>query len=195
MATIQTTLQNFEELLRRYAVRWTTKPNQDVESYGDYTNDNLSYVTIVRNMLYRHKKLNIKYHTYDMQDAEDIIYTKNHPGIMVFSSDTEHPYLYGRVLDLFHIDVANNGPNTLFSDGSAGRLDMVWVHWYELDQHQEPSGFSSLRYPSISLCKNTDAFAHGLVHPDEIVRRVHLIPNFKLLAPGMEEYEKVQVDM
>jgi hypothetical protein len=182
-------------MLLSYAVRWTTKPNEKIDSYEDYTDEDRDHIIIRRNTLYRHKKLNIKYHTYDMQEDEDIIYTKNHPGIMVHSPDAGHPYLYGRVLDLFHIEVKNNGPNALLPDSDAGRLDMVWVHWYDLDQPHEPSGFRSLRYPSISLCKNTDPYAHGLVHPDEIVRRVHLIPNFKMLVPGMKEYERVQVDM
>jgi hypothetical protein len=147
-------------------------------------------------MLYRHKKLNIKYDTYDMQEDEDIMYRRNNPGIMVFSPDDDHPYLYGCVLEFFHIEVINDGPNSMNKGkGIVGRLDMVWVHWYEQDQEQGPWGFGSLRYPSLSLCKNTDASSYSLVHPDEIVRRAHLIPNFKRLEPGMKEHERVQVDM
>ena len=37
----------------------------------------------------------------------------------------------------------------------------------------------SLRYPSVSFGESKDPDAFGFVHPDEIVRAIHLIPRFK----------------
>jgi len=114
-----------------------------------------------------------------MQGDEDRIYTKHHPNIMVLSDDDEHPYSYGHVLDLFHIGVMNNGPNSILTDGTrVATLEMVWVHWYTLSKPQGPSGFHSLRYPSVSLCDSNDSDAFGLIHPDDIVRCVHIIRDF-----------------
>jgi hypothetical protein len=169
-------------------------PNDSITSYDQYSDEQRGHINILRDTLYRHKKLNIRYPTYDMQEDEDAIYLKNHPSIMVLNSDHDHPYLYARVLDLFHIDVVNSRYNSIFGT-SPVRVEMVWVHWYELDAQSKHSGFESLRYPCLSLCKNVDGDAYGLVHPDEIVRRVHLIPNFDALEPGMEDHERVQVNM
>ena len=98
---------------------------------------------------------------------------------MVLSDDEEHPYLYGRVIDIFHINVRNSGPCTLLADGSDATLPMVWVHWLKHDRTQGPSGFNSLRYPSVSFCNSDEPEAFGLIHPDEIIRAVHLIPRFE----------------
>lgn len=187
-------VQHFEQMLRSYVVRWTTFPDGNITCYDDYTDEDRGHIGIVRNMIYRHKKLNIKYNTYDMQEGEDVIYPKGNPGIMVLSSGGDHPYLYGRVLDLFHIEAINYRKGSIFGMEPC-RLEMVWVQWYELDQKHEHSGFNSLQYPSLSLYEDVDGDAYGLVHPDEIIRRVHLIPNFNVLTPGMEDYERVQVNM
>ena len=165
-----------------------------ITSYAQYTDDERNDINILHNTLYRHKKLNIRYSTYDMQEKEDAIYPKDYPGIMVLSSEDDHPYLYARVLDLFHVNVINSRHNSIFGTEPC-RIEMVWVHWYELEQQQEPSGFHSLRYPSLSLSDNARGDAYGLIHPDEIVRRAHLIPNFNALHPGMEDHERVQVNM
>ena len=36
-------------------------------------------------------------------------------------------------------------------------------------------------HPSVSFCRAKEHDAFGLIHPDEIIRMVHLIPRFKLL--------------
>ena len=97
---------------------------------------------------------------------------------MVLSDDQEHPYLYGRVLDFFHVVATNNGPGTLLEDNSSATLQMVWVRWFKLDIPVGPSGFHSLRYPLVSFGESTDPEAFALVHPEEILRAVHLIPAF-----------------
>jgi len=134
----------------------------------------------VSGTLYRHKTLQLSYTTYDMQEGQDRIYQRRYPDVMVLSDDEEHPYLYGRVLDFFHVNVKNNSPSTLLPNDNTAMLQMAWVRWFKLNRPPGPSGFCSLRYPSVSFyeCHEPDAF--GFIHPDEIVRAVHLIPAFKL---------------
>jgi hypothetical protein len=98
---------------------------------------------------------------------------------MVLSDDEEHPYLYGRVLDLFHVNVTNDGPNSLLPNGEVAVLQIAWVRWLEVDTSEGPCGFHSLRYPTVSFHKSSEPDAFGFIHPDEIVRAVHLIPKFK----------------
>jgi hypothetical protein len=115
-----------------------------------------------------------------MQQDKDTIYQRLHPDIMILSDDEEHPYLYGRVLDLFHVDVKNNGPSSMLEVDAIVTVPFAWVRWFRLDTHGHcQSGFSHLRYPSVSFydCGHPNAF--GFIHPDEIVRAVHLIPRFR----------------
>ena len=114
-----------------------------------------------------------------MREDQDKIYQRRYPDVMVLSDDQEHPYLYGRVLDFFHVIATNDGPSTLLQDNGSATLQMAWVRWFKLDIPVGPSGFHSLRYPSVSFRESNDPEAFGLVHPEEIIRAIHLIPAFK----------------
>ena len=120
------------------------------------------------------------YTTYDMLEGQDKVYQRRYPDVMVLSDDEEHPYMYGRVLDFFHVNVRNNGPDSLLlPDTKDPMLQMAWIHWFKISEPQTLSGFHSLRYPSVSFYESHDPDAFGFVHPDEIIRAVHLIPSFK----------------
>ena len=131
------------------------------------------------NTLYRHKTLELTYTTYDMQEGKDKLYQRKFPDIMVLSDDQEHPYLYGRVLDLFHIEVMNDGVNSLLPMGEIVTLPMAWVRWFRLDTSLGPCGFQSLRYPTVSFHEGHEPDAFGFIHPDEVIRSAHLIPHFR----------------
>jgi hypothetical protein len=154
-------------------------PSPNVTSYEHFTDEDRGYVTVEQDTLYQHKTLQLDYTTYDMREDNDRIYQRHHPDIMVLSNDANHPHLYGRILDLFHVRVRNNGPNTLLASNATATLEMAWVRWFTLDEPQGPQGFNSLRYPSVSFCKSDEQDAFGFIHPDEILRAVHLIPDFK----------------
>lgn len=152
----------------------------EVTCYDHFSDEQRDHIAIVSNTLYYHKTLQLKYTTYDMQEDKDTMHQCKYPGIMVLSDDEEHPYLYGSVIDIFHVNVRNSGPSTLLTDGSDATLPMVWVRWFKHDDAQGQPGFHSLRYPSVSFCNSNEPDAFGLLHPDEIIRTVHLIPQFGL---------------
>ena len=171
--------------LKNYVLRWTSRPDPNITSYAHFTDEHRQQIKIVSDTIYRHKTLQLMYTTYDMQEDHDRIYQRLHPDIMVLSDDEEHPYLYGRVLDFFHVNATNNCPDTLLPSGSdPAILQMAWVRWFTLNTPPGPSGFRSLRYPSVSFCEAQEVDAFGFIHPDEIVRAVHLIPTFKLGRTG-----------
>lgn len=164
--------------LKNYLLRWTSLPNPNITSYDHFTEEDRSHITIVSNTIYRHKTLQLKYTAYDMLKGQEKIYQRRQPDVMVLSDDEDHPYMYGRVLDFLHVNVMNNSPNALPLGGEAATLQMAWVRWFKLDRHL-PSGFTSLRYPSVSFYESHDPDAFGFIHPDEIIRAVHLIPSFR----------------
>jgi hypothetical protein len=171
--------KGFVRQLKNYIARWTSAPDPDLTSYEHFTDDHRRHITIVSDTLYRHKTLELTYTTYDMQEDKDRIYQRRYPDVMVLSDDEEHPYLYGRVLDLFHVDVKNDSPNSLLPNNETAMLQMAWVRWFRLDTSQGPSGFRSLRYPTVSFYDSSEPDAFGFIHPEEIVRAVHLIPRFR----------------
>lgn len=184
LSPMPTTLKGFERMLRNYILRWTSALSSDITSYDCFTDDERACVGIQNNTLYHHKTLRLRYTTYDMQDGEDKMYQRLHPDVMVLSDSNEHPYLYGRVLDIFHANVRNSAGNSLLTgESSTARLEMVWVRWFRVDGPGPDGlqGFHKLRYPSVSFCNAEQPDAFGLIHPDEIIRMVHLIPRFKLL--------------
>ena len=172
--------KGFTKRLKNYILRWTSMPDPNITSYEHYTDEHRQHVKIASDTLYRHKTLQLMYTTYDMREDQDKLYQRRYPDVMVLSDDQEHPYLYGRILDFFHVIATNNGPSSLLPDGSPVTLQMAWVRWFKLDTLQGPSGFHSLRYPSVSFGDSKDPEAFGFIHPDEIIRAVHLIPRFKL---------------
>lgn len=117
-----------------------------------------------------------------MRKCEDKLYQRLYPDVMVLSDDDEHPYLYGRIIDIFHADVSNNASNSMLqaAGNTVARLEMVWVRWLKFLKPDGPSGFHSLRRPSVAFYPGDDPDAFGFIHPDEILRAVHLIPHFKL---------------
>jgi hypothetical protein len=184
LSCMLTASKGFEKMLRNYIMRWTSDLDPDVTSYDCFTEDERGSVSIRANTLYRHKTLKLRYTTYDMRSDEDKMYRRLHPDIMVLSDSNEHPYLYGRVLDIFHANVGNSAGNSILTgENDMARLEMVWVRWFRVDGPGPggPQGFHTLRYPSVSFCRAEEPDAFGLIHPDEIIRTVHLIPRFKLL--------------
>jgi hypothetical protein len=134
---------------------------------------------VVLNNLYHHKSLHLKYTTYDMRGDQDKIYQRNFPDVMVLSDDEGHPYMYGRVLNFFHAEVINHSPIAIPLGDSTAMVQMVWIHWFKLDNKPRAPGFHSLRFPSVSFYEGNHQDAFGFLHPDEIIRATHLIPRFK----------------
>lgn len=89
------------------------------------------------------------------------------------TSSTQHPYLYGQALDIFHANVSFIG---ILPDGSRcytyHRIDFIWVRWYTLELGVE-FGLDVLR-----PCPLIDSKCLGFIGPAAILRAIHLIPRF-----------------
>ncbi|TBU36276.1 hypothetical protein BD309DRAFT_1073507, partial [Dichomitus squalens] len=140
--------------------------------------DDVFSVRIENNRLYRHKVLRINYTTYDMRRAQDSINPRTHPDIMMLAPEgSPHPYLYARVISIFHIEAFRAGDDL---DG-AGDTDMqtiqvLWVRWFDLDS-SAPGGFKARRLPRLQWAALDDN-AFGFVSPDQVLRAAHLMPAF-----------------
>ncbi|ESK87142.1 hypothetical protein Moror_11864 [Moniliophthora roreri MCA 2997] len=69
--------------------------------------------------VFTHKRMQINYTGYNMHKLQDSVNIRLHPDIMILVDEScaekqGHPYLYGRVIGIFHVHVCNA---TRFSHG------------------------------------------------------------------------------
>ncbi|KAG2059465.1 hypothetical protein BDR06DRAFT_979974 [Suillus hirtellus] len=147
------------------------------------TNANLEgQILIKADHMYRHNLMHLNYMTYDVRQAQDIINpSTSHCNIMLLGHTSEdsnatseqHPYLYTRVLGVYHVNVTYIGPGIIRYH--LHHIDFLWVRWYQyMDE-----GLS--RCPSLDcVCfppmAEPDVF--GSVDPNDVLRCCHVILQF-----------------
>lgn len=139
--------------------------------------------------LYAHQLLYINYTTYDVRRNQDIIHV-NTPQSNVLLLNEEffkeplssslHPYLYAKVLGVYHVNVSYLGD---LPDGTQDltphRFDLAWIHWYELlDPEEEWEVEPEFTMDRLGFQSLDSDGALDFVDPADIVRAVHLIPHF-----------------
>jgi hypothetical protein len=82
-----------------------------------------------------------------------------------------HPFLYGCVLGVYHLNVIYIGPGML--DYRARRLEFVWVRWY--DQIEPYGSWSACTLDQ--LCFPAEG-GYDFINPADIIRGCHVVPAF-----------------
>lgn len=145
----------------------------DLEDGGESLNQ-LSYVVLKGNRIFRHYLLRINYTTYDVRRKQDVINTNtDHNDVMLLSRSTEHPFSYARVLGIFHANVMYLGPGS--GDHLARRIEFLWVRWLELAKPAK----DGLTLDTLRFLPMVDPDAFGFVDPADVLRGCHLIPAFE----------------
>jgi hypothetical protein len=136
--------------------------------------------------MYHHNLIKVNYMTYDVRRAQDVINPNTpHCNIMLLAcpddleANANHPFLYARVLGIFHVNVVYAGPGML--NYVPRRVYFLWVWWFQYFGRTSVTwhnyGLDSLCYPPMA----SDG-AFGFVDPRDVLRGFHPIPNF---AKGM----------
>ncbi|TEB33320.1 hypothetical protein FA13DRAFT_1579516, partial [Coprinellus micaceus] len=87
---------------------------------------------------------------------------------------SEHPYLYGRLLGVFHANVRYNGSLlNRVQQLEYLRIDFAWIHWYQFNGSDGEFSLDRVT-PSPLRCGS----ALDFIDPSDIIRSVHLIPRF-----------------
>ena len=90
----------------------------------------------------------------------------------------DHPYQYGRVIDIFHIKCRHRGPKSLNSL-RIHTFNVLFVRWFELDKNYQ-WGFQAKRLPRIYFPTSTSPSAFGFLDPARVIRGVHIMPAYSL---------------
>ena len=139
--------------------------------------------------MYRHHLLRVNYTAYDVRRSQDIVHPgTSHRDIMVLADDDNpesHPFLYARVLGIFHVNVIYTGCGML--DYSARRLDFLWVRWY---QCMTSFSWKDYRLDEVRFPPMAQNQSFGFVDPHDVLRACHVIPAFKR---GMVRFDDASI--
>ena len=151
-------------------------------------------VLIKDNRIYNHKLARFYHTTYDVRRSEDVINPNtSHSNIMLLADrrknnsssnssneDAVHPFIYGRVIGIYHVNVIYTGLGMQNYD--AMRFDFLHVRWLQLDppqsQSQSNCGWTSLRLDRLSFPPMADNSSFSFVDPSLVLRGCHLIPAY-----------------
>ncbi|THH32816.1 hypothetical protein EUX98_g1394 [Antrodiella citrinella] len=148
-----------------------------------YSNAQRLELVIDGNRIYRHKTLRVNYTTYDVRRGQDSMKPSNHADVMIpaFDIDPEtgesasgHPYIYARIIGIFHASVLRRIPGQYPTIKS---MQFLLVRWFRLDTSYH-GGFDARRLHRLELLPETDPNAFGFLNPDDVIRGSHIIPGF-----------------
>jgi hypothetical protein len=139
-------------------------------------------VFLKHNRIYAHRTMCINFTTYDVRRTDDVINTHgprnnimllNHD--MYSTSEPDHPFLYAKVLGIFHANITYHGEGN--RDCHPRRIEFVWVRWYELDKvgSWKPQRLDRVCFPSV-----LDEDSFGFIDPADILRGCHIVPVFNI---------------
>ena len=175
--------QNFILKLRNHLLGRLRNPDM-ADDGTQYPLANLGDVHIVNDRIYNHKTLRMNFTTYDMRRDYDIINPSKHANIMAVSpgfdpnlnyAEDGHPFVYARILGIYHAEVIYSIPNTQSS--IARTMEFLFVQWYRRDITYK-AGFLHRRLHRLSLCASDAEDSFGFLDPDDVIRGCHLIPAF-----------------
>ena len=90
-----------------------------------------------------------------------------------------HPFLYGRVIGIYHTNLVYVGPR--MKGYKPMRFDFLHVRWFQLEELHGgslKSGYSSSRLDCLSFPPVAHKDSFGFVDPKIVLRICHLIPAF-----------------
>ncbi len=199
--TTCTLLQSFAEnlkihLLPRIQKRLCLSPAKfDSQTYQLHYRRCTTLFLIKDNRIYNHKLARFYHTTYDVRRSEDVINPNtSHSNIMLLgrsskkttpaptlsNEDAVHPFIYGRVIGIYHVNVIYTGLGMQNYD--AMRFDFLHVRWLQLDppqsQSQSNCGWTSLRLDRLSFPPMADNSSFSFVDPSLVLRGCHLIPAY-----------------
>jgi hypothetical protein len=130
--------------------------------------------------MYSHKTIHINFTSYDVLRQQEVL-NPNTPRRFIMlpteitqDSHSDHPFLYAKILGIYHAKVVYRG-------SSPRRMEFIHVRWLYYD-YEHPGGWDSCRLDRLSYetCHTDEDIrdSFDFVDPADIVRASHLIPDF-----------------
>jgi hypothetical protein len=132
--------------------------------------------------IYRHHLVRFNYTTYDVRRDQDVVNPDTpHCDIMLLANpddleaNSNHPFLYARVLGIYHANVVYVGSGML--DYVPRRLEFLWVRWFQYFGDRSVV-WKDRRLDCIKFPPMASEGAFGFVDPRDVLRGSHIMPRF-----------------
>ncbi|KAK1235189.1 hypothetical protein PQX77_001594 [Marasmius sp. AFHP31] len=160
-------------------------------------------LSLVSDWFYRHQRFCVYYTSYDCRHQKEIIGYRRRPHIMTLANGPadSHPYLYGRVLGIYHADVFYLAQDPS-QQKARERMDFLLVRWFEFDKTYA-WGWKARRLPRLYFPDANEADPFDFIDPACVIQASHIIPAFEYnttddllrhdsMARVYEEYDEGQ---
>ncbi|KAF8960116.1 hypothetical protein BDZ97DRAFT_1666295, partial [Flammula alnicola] len=118
------TMQDFYPKLQEHLVGRLHHPEWSGDG-NEFSDDERAKLYIANERMFLHKVMRVNYTSYDMRQGQDSINSRNHADIMTLSrNDPDHPFEYGRVIGIFHVDVGIHEPG---ASKPSVMKEVLWV--------------------------------------------------------------------
>ncbi|KAJ3548000.1 hypothetical protein NMY22_g1435 [Coprinellus aureogranulatus] len=173
--------KNFIPKLKAHLLARRLNRPFDGDAHDDFSDEDRNTIRFYNNRIYQVATCQVNYTTYDNRRDYDTINSTSHPDVMVLSQEDNRdakPFWYARVLGVYHAKVSTTHPRA--ARQNTERMYFLFVRWLGA----EPSysfGFRRARLPKVGFVQHVeeyDNFAFGFLDPEQILRGVHLIPDF-----------------
>lgn len=154
-----------------------TLRQQHPDRFGDKVEPiDINYLAVLDCRIYTHKTAHLSFASYDGRCGDDIVWPScEKANIMMLntqrSSDEEHPFVYCKVLGIYHVNVIYAKG---FQDLPPTRIDLFWVRWYHWEgMSNKDRGLDIVSFPPVA-----QPGSFGFVDPGDVLRACHVIPRF-----------------
>lgn len=149
------------------------------------TNVDSNFILFKHDRIYRHNIMRVSYTTYDVRREEDVLHPSACQHNIVVLDDRVnddaapsgpfHPFTYGRVLGIYHVNAVYVGPG--MTDYQPIRVEFIWVRWYRRVSTYD--SWTAHKLDRLKFYSVEDADAFSFVDPSDVLRGCHIIPRFR----------------
>ncbi|KAJ8085123.1 hypothetical protein PM082_003907 [Marasmius tenuissimus] len=166
-------LKGFKSKLQRHLIARICDMDPDLVSDSE-----LYQLSFVGGRFYRHQRFRLYYTSYDCRRKKESIGFRRRPHIMMLTGDPSdpHPYLYARVIGIYHANVLYLGEDPTYR--RTRRMEFLFVRWLQFDESHQ-WGWKAKRLPRVHFLNAEDPEAFGFVDPAQVIRASHMIPAFE----------------
>lgn len=144
---------------------------QGRDDSSDPWREELNTHRIRANRLYLHMVMHMNYRSYNIRRQDDSVNARNHHYVMMLNSPNGgHPYLYARVVSIFHV----NAYFVKVPDEEPRLFQVLWILWLDYNASVSGGGFA-VRGVHIgsSLLTSVMSHSHSSTRQDPSWSRSH----------------------
>ncbi|KAG9083836.1 hypothetical protein FRC06_004351 [Ceratobasidium sp. 370] len=149
--------------------------------HPNFNEEELAQLHIHQDRVYSHHTLHVNFTSYDVLRQQDVLNPSTPTCFIMLPSESDehslsdHPFVYAKILGIYHAKVTYRG-------SSPRRMDFLHVRWLYYN-YNRPGGWETCRLGRLSYetCRAEEDILNSFdfVNPADVIRATHLIPDFQ----------------